>query len=167
MIIRVTSTKTIKYKDIVLEVHINGLPGSKFCAVSLLREHFARFPAEQDEPLFMKRVEGQIVPIKYKEVLAFLKKMLSLVGKDPTTVGLHSLRRAGSFHMHQLGVPLEDIKCVVYRWEEQWRMGVFGGQGVGVCVKGEGLTRGMERRGREPGKVEKMVNLDQYRVHQQ
>lgn len=112
MMIRVTSTKTIKYKERVLEIPIKAIPGSKFCAVYWLRAHFARFPAGPDDPLFFKEVNGKRVVIKYKEVLAFLKRMSKVVGKDPSTIGLHSLRRAGSYYMHQLGVPLEDIKCV-------------------------------------------------------
>lgn len=60
----------------------------------------------------MKQVAGKIIPIRYREVLNFLKKISKNIGKNPSDVGLHSLRRAGSYFMHILGVPLEDIKCV-------------------------------------------------------
>lgn len=50
--------------------------------------------------------------MKYREVLNYLKNMSKRIGKDPSTVGLHSLRRSGAFFMHQIGVPLEDIKSI-------------------------------------------------------
>lgn len=56
MMISVTSTKTIKYRDRILEVPINKLDNSPFCAVSLLKKHFTEFPAPADGPLFYKKV---------------------------------------------------------------------------------------------------------------
>lgn len=112
MIVRVTSTKTIKYRERVLELPICVIQGSKFCAVSLLKEHFTKYPADGDSPLFLKRVAGHCVPIKYREVLSFLKRQCKNIGKDPSDIGLHSLRRSGTYFMHILGIPLEDIKCV-------------------------------------------------------
>lgn len=112
MIVKVISTKTIKYRERVLEIPICTIKDSNFCAVNLLRNHFELFPAGEDSPLFLKKVSGNIVPIKYREVLAFLKKYAGLIGKEPSDVGLHSLRRSGTYFMHVLGVPLEDIKCV-------------------------------------------------------
>lgn len=112
MLVRVLSTKTLKYRDRVLEIPICIISGSPFCAVTLLRQHFREYPASGDSPLFYKRVLGVQVPVRYRESLKFLKQMSSRIGKDPTTVGLHSLRRSGAYFMHQLGVPLEDIKCI-------------------------------------------------------
>lgn len=112
MIVSVLSTKTIKYKDRILEVPINTLSDSPFCAVSLLRKHFAEFPAPLDGPLFYRRVGSTQKPVKYRDVLNYLKTMSKKIGKDPSTVGLHSLRRSGAFFMHQIGVPLEDIKSI-------------------------------------------------------
>lgn len=77
-----------------------------------MKQHISKFPADGDSPLFLKKVAGRLVPIEYQEVLGFLKKMSQNIGKDAADVGLHSLRRTGSFFMHVLGVPLEDIKCV-------------------------------------------------------
>lgn len=112
MVVNVSFTKTIKYKERILEVPICTIPGSVFCAVIFLRNHFKNLSSDGSSPLFLKRVNGVQVPIKYREMLSFLKVMSAKIGKDPTTVGLHSLRHSGSFFMHQLGVPLEDIKCV-------------------------------------------------------
>lgn len=112
MMVYVVSTKTIKYRERVLEIPICNLKGSPFCAVSLLKKHFSLYPGDPNGPLFYKLKGGHQVPVKYKETLNFFKKMSSLIGKDPTSFGLHSLRRSGAFFMHQIGVPLEDIKCI-------------------------------------------------------
>lgn len=112
MMINVLSTKTIKYRERVLEIPICYIHGSPFCAVSLLKSHFSKYPGVPDGPLFYKMKGKLQVPVKYQETLSYLKKMSFLIGKDPSTIELHSLRRSGAFFMHQIGVPLEDIKCI-------------------------------------------------------
>lgn len=75
MIVWVTSTKTIKYKDQVLEIPICSIPGSKFCAVSLAKNHLSKFPAPRDYPIFLRKKGQKLVPIKYREMLDFLKML--------------------------------------------------------------------------------------------
>lgn len=43
------------------------------------------------------------------DVLQFLKKLVSKIGKNPANSGLHSLRRSGTQFLQKLGVPLTDI----------------------------------------------------------
>lgn len=112
MMVNVFSTKTIKYRERVLEIPICSIPGSPFCAVSLVKSHFSKYPGDPNAPLFYRPKGKFQVPVRYKETLSYFKKMSSLIGKDPSTIGLHSLRRSGAFFMHQIGVPLEDIKCI-------------------------------------------------------
>lgn len=110
--VSVLSTKTLKYRDRVLDIPICTIKGSPFCPVSLLKKHFSLYPGDPNGPLFYKLTAGRKVPVRYKETLSYFKRMSALIGKDPSTIGLHSLRRSGAFFMHQIGVPLEDIKCI-------------------------------------------------------
>lgn len=48
MIMRVTSTKTIKYRERVLEIPVCSVKDSQFCAVELLKKPFVKFPADGD-----------------------------------------------------------------------------------------------------------------------
>lgn len=75
----------------MFEIPICNIKGSPFCAVTLLKKHFSLYPGEPDGPLFYKFKAGVQVPVKYKETLSYFKRMSALIGKDPSTVGLHSL----------------------------------------------------------------------------
>ena len=112
MLLSVRSTKTIQYKERVLEIPVLSIPGSPFCVVTLLREHFARFPMPGDSLLLVRETKRGRQPILYRELLDFLKDLVGRIGLDPSDIGLHSLRRSGASFLHSIKVPLEDIKCV-------------------------------------------------------
>ena len=111
LVVDIRSSKTLRYQERCLQIPITVVEGSPLCAVSLLRSHFSLFPGHPDGPLFYKRTSaGNILPVKYQDVLRFLKLVVAKIGKNPDSVGLHSMRRSGAFFLHQIGVPLEDIK---------------------------------------------------------
>ena len=112
MLLRVRSSKTIQYRERVLEIPVLAIPGSPFCVVSLLKEHFARYPMLEDSYLLYRSTAGGAKPILYRELLDYLKRLVKGIGLNPADVGLHSLRRSGCAFLHSIRVPLEDIKCV-------------------------------------------------------
>ena len=83
-----------------------AIPGSPFCASTLLKEYFSRFPGSPDSMLFFKDTNDGPRAVLYRELLDFLK------GLNPSDVGLHSVRRSGCAFLHSMNVPLENIKCV-------------------------------------------------------
>ena len=87
-------------------------PNSPICAVSLLKDHFQKHPMPETALLFYHDDDGTHRAIVYREVLSFLKSLVSGIGLDPDQVGLHSLRRSGAGFLHSIKVPLEDIKCI-------------------------------------------------------
>ena len=109
MIVHVRATKTLKYRERTLRIPVCTVKDSPLCAVSALRKHFHDCPAPGDSPIFVFH-NGSLV--LYSHVMGFLKRLSALIGKDPDSVGLHSLRRSGAQFLHQIGVPLEDIKSV-------------------------------------------------------
>ena len=73
MILHVHSTKTIQYHGRVLEIPLLAIPGSPLCTVSLLKDHFNRFPMPDSALLFYHATVKGPQPILYNEVLGFLK----------------------------------------------------------------------------------------------
>ena len=111
-VLHVRSSKTIQYHERTLLIPLTHLGSSAFCAVSLLKDHFSKFPGPSNGPLFYKRCGHSNVPLLYGDVLKFLKAFVCRIGMDPSDVGLHSLRRSGAAYLHSIGVPLIDIQCV-------------------------------------------------------
>lgn len=103
--INVYSSKTLKYRKRILRIPLVSAPGSPLCGVNALSLCLSREAAQSDSPIFMY----QGAPIYYNEVLKYLKSLVSLIGKKPEEVGLHSLRRSGALFLQSLGVPLEEI----------------------------------------------------------
>lgn len=113
MVITVSASKTIQYKERKLEIPVFAMDFSPFCAVKFLKEHFAKVPGELDGPLFLKgNHTSGLKPLLYRDVLKTLKTWVKNIGMDPLNVGLHSLRRSGATFMCRLGIPLTDIKCM-------------------------------------------------------
>lgn len=113
MVITVHASKTIQFRERKLEIPVFSLGFSPFCAVSLLREHFAKVPGEPDSPLFLRcDTPPGSKPLLYRHVLKKLKDWVKIIGLEPSNVGLHSLRRSGATFMCRLGIPLTDIKCM-------------------------------------------------------
>ena len=96
MMVNVHSTKTLQCRERVLKVPVYYSGGSPLCAVTLLRQHWAFIPGHWDSAVFLKHHNGEIVPILYNELLAFLKRTVKVIGLDPEVVGLHSMRRSGA-----------------------------------------------------------------------
>ena len=113
LLVTVYSTKTFKYRDRVLLVPIVRVAGSPLCAVSLLTDHFARIPGNSDDLLFLRQVTPRLYrPIRYSEVLFFLKDLAQRLGLDRDCVGLHSMRRSGALFLRSVGVDLTDIQSM-------------------------------------------------------
>ena len=85
--------QTLKYWEKVLKVLIVNCEVRPLCATSLRSSHLSSHPASDDSPLF---VSSGGVPVTYPSVMSFLKRKYICISKDPSAVGLHSLRRGGA-----------------------------------------------------------------------
>lgn len=112
VLLNVHSTKTLQYRECMLQIPIFNMPGSPLCAASFLQRHFKNFPASMDSPLFLKERKGIITPLLYHEVLGALKTLIKKVGLQDQIVSLHSLRRSGATFLCRIGIPLSDIKTM-------------------------------------------------------
>lgn len=112
VLLNVHSSKTVQYREHKLQVPIFNMPGSPLCAAGFLRNHFKKYPAEMDSPLFLKERKGVVTPLLYHEVLRALKELIRKIGLSDTNVSLHSLRRSGATYLCRIGIPLSDIKTM-------------------------------------------------------
>lgn len=106
--LQVNCTKTLKYRDRVLQIPLKMVRGSPLCAVHYIRASIAMSPGGMDDPIFI--YNGK--PLLYREGLDFIKRLVGCIGLDPKTVSFHSLRRSGARFLNDIGVPLTDIKTV-------------------------------------------------------
>lgn len=110
VILHVRKTKTIQRREYVLDVPVNFVSSSSMCAASMLASHLNRTSHIKDGPLFLILTKnGNWQPLLYADLLRFLKTCVSLIGLNPSDVGLHSMRRSGAAFLHSLGVSLVDI----------------------------------------------------------
>ena len=109
VMLRVRSSKTLQFKDRVLSVPIFYSKSAIFCAASGLLTHLARRVGDPEDNLFYLVQDGVWRPLLYVELLAFLKKLVGMIGLDESKYGLHSLRRSSATLFHQLGFSLEDV----------------------------------------------------------
>ena len=112
VMLHVTSTKTLRHHEYVLDLPIKFVSNPALCAASAIIHHVSTYKGTKDDPLFLLPSQEGVKPVQYGQVLAFLKRKSLDIGLDPENVGCHSLRRSGAAHMHSVGIPLTDIMCI-------------------------------------------------------
>lgn len=118
LVVHVTSTKTIQYRERALDLPIcRG--GGKLCLVSLLEWYFDRYPTTPSSPILSRFEDKELITVPYAKALSHLKEWgeKANIGKD---LGTHSMRRGAATLMSLGGMPLEDIKD-----KGDWKSDVF------------------------------------------
>ena len=82
---------------------------------------FSQIPGQPGDPAFMVMFKGQKMALSANQLVARLKKWLSLIGEDPEGYALHSLRRGGATFAHQCNIQGEMIKLLGDWASEAWR----------------------------------------------
>lgn len=111
MVIRVSTSKTDRSGGKPTSMIVYKTDKRPLCAFTWLQNHFVSTPAPE-LGLFAKQVKDNYVPLSYKDVLQYLKRLVVFIGLDPQDAGLHSLRRSGASYLNSIGVPLPDIKLI-------------------------------------------------------
>lgn len=109
VVLNVRKTKTLQRREYVLTIPVNYIKVNCLCAASMLNTHLMRTEHIKEGPLFYLLKKGVWKPLMYSELLAFLKRCVSLIGLPEKEVGLHSMRRSGAAYLHSIGVSLIDI----------------------------------------------------------
>lgn len=110
-ILSVRWSKTIQFRQRILEVPLPHIPGSPYCPSSalLLATSFLP-PAQAPRPLFCYRSTLGLRPLTHSEFVKALRKCIDRLGIDSHQYSSHSLRRGGASFALNCGLPSELIK---------------------------------------------------------
>lgn len=110
----VRSSKTRKRGEVDLVIPVSFTRSTPvFCAATMVATHMQRTPRPPEDPLFYKVDKaGHWSPLLYKDLLQFLKDLAPTIGKHPSDLGTHSMRRSGASFLSHIGVPLHEIRAV-------------------------------------------------------
>lgn len=92
------NTKTIQFGERTLELPLPTIPGDALCPTAALHLYMA---ATSDRPLDSQLFgyadsSGAWVPLTHATLVAWIKRLIQLVGLNPTQYAGHSLRRGGA-----------------------------------------------------------------------
>ena len=104
MVLIVHHSKTIQFRERLLEIPIVRCADKGLCAVAWTQEHFRQLPAGQGETAFhIPTGGGSSEPLTYKIYQETLELFASMAGLDTELLSSHSLRRGGCTFLHMCG----------------------------------------------------------------
>ena len=101
-ILKVSWSKTIQYRQRVVEVPLFPIPGSPLCPVTLIKALMA-CKGKPTDPLFSLRGGGK--PLTYTEFHKKFHSTLERAGYEKALFSSHSLRRGATLWAYKSGVP--------------------------------------------------------------
>ena len=121
LLVAVTWSKTIQYKQRCLIVPLSSVPGSKLCPVSAYKQLLRSVPVcNKGHALYC--VNHSCVPLTYPTFTKYLRMWLTMLGVlHPQLYSAHSFRRGGASWAFHAGVPPALIK-VQGDWRSQCYM---------------------------------------------
>lgn len=112
LIISIRRSKTIQFRERVLQVPVARCPNTQICAVHWTELHFRQVPAPPDAMAFRFPIPGgESIPLPYSYYQATLKLFAEKAGLDPDQVSSHSLRRGGCTFLSMTGASLEELRA--------------------------------------------------------
>ena len=121
MMAEVRWSKTIQFKEKVLRLPILPAGNKSICPVLWMHYMLEQIPGEPGDPAFMIPSKEGKLALSANQLVARLKKWLTLIGEDPDGYALHSLRRGGATFAHQCNIQGEMIKLLGDWASDAWR----------------------------------------------
>ena len=110
-ILHVTRTKTIQFRQRVLEILLPSIPGSPLCPVTALQQYLATIPRNPPLPLFVNEARGIYQPVLAHQYNAFIKAAIAAIGLHSKSYSSHSFRRGGATFAFASHAPTAFIKA--------------------------------------------------------
>lgn len=112
MIITVRKSKTIQYRERVLEIPVARSPRKSLCAVHWTELHFSQIPAMPSDFAFrLPAPGGRSTPLTYKIYQETLKLFVDRAGLGDQDFSSHSLRRGGCTYLAMCGASIEELRA--------------------------------------------------------
>ena len=121
MMAEVRWSKTIQFKEKVLRLPILPAGNKSICPVLWMHYMMEQIPGEPNDPAFMIMQKGEKLALSANQLVARLKKWLTLIGEDAEAYALHSLRRGGATFAMQCNIQGEMIKVLGDWASDAWR----------------------------------------------
>ena len=121
MMAEVRWSKTIQFKQKVLRLPILPAGNKSICPVLWMHYMFEQIPGEPGDPAFLIPHKDQKLALSANQLVARLKKWLTLIGENPEGYALHSLRRGGATFALQCNIQGEMIKLLGDWASDAWR----------------------------------------------
>ena len=119
-VLRVYRTKTIQFKQHVLDIPLPFIPNSILCPVTALKKYFCTVPALDSSPLFIVHHGRLLKPILAAHFNRFFKSCIATVGLEPGSFSCRSFRQGGATFAFNCGTPTEFIKA-----QGDWRSDAY------------------------------------------
>ena len=108
--INVRWSKTIQFKDRVLQLQLPRMPNHPLCPVQAIIQAFlCSKSASTDGPAFMITPS---VPLTFQTFITVIRQALQASGIETTTIAAHSFRRGGASWAYQSGVSIDSIRHI-------------------------------------------------------
>ena len=118
--LQVFKTKTIQFKQKILEIPLPVIPNSILCPVTALTTYFSLVPASSASPVFLAPHGSGFMPVLARHFNLFLKCCVSSIGEDLSHFSSHSFRKGGATFAFNCGAATEFIKA-----EGDWKSDAY------------------------------------------
>ena len=110
MIVTVSRTKTIQFKERELLIPVCRVKNRSICAVYWTEKHFAEVKGRPDHPAFMIPMAEEVKPLSYTTFSEILKLTSSRAGIKADRISSHGFRSGGATYLARVGVEIDVIK---------------------------------------------------------
>ena len=121
MMAEVRWSKTIQFKEKILRLPILPAKNKNICPVIWIHYMFEQIPGQPDDPAFLIPQKGEKLALSANQLVARLRKWLTLIGEEAELYALHSLRRGGATFANQCDIQGEMIKLLGDWASDAWR----------------------------------------------
>ena len=108
----ITWAKNIQFKQKVLRLPVLPVNNKAICPVIWIYYMFEKIPAEPEDPAFTIFNNGQKTSLSANQLIARIRKWLTLIKLPADKYSLHSLRRGGATFAHQCNIEGQMIKLL-------------------------------------------------------
>ena len=119
-VLKVYRTKTIQFKQRILEIPFPFIPNSALCPVTALNNYFRTVPTLASSPLFIANHAGSFRPLLAAHLNRFFKACITTVGLKPDNFSSCSFHQGGATFAFNCGTPTEFIKA-----QGDWRSDAY------------------------------------------
>ena len=110
MVVTISKTKTIQFKERELLLPVCRVKNTTFCAVYWAEKHFSQVKGRPDHPAFLIPLDDGVKALSYTTFSDILKLTASRAGINAERISSHGFRSGGATYLARVGVELDVIK---------------------------------------------------------